>query len=138
MGKKIKKLCISLLTLENTNDAIRRAQNYIDRQDTDGGKRVAFSSVADVDADNEHDEVKARCAGLKDKDQCLSARFSSGGFQEHDESECWHKQKDEAEAALQAIKVRRERAGCHARLFQRQLLWTSRHCTVDTAAQLYV
>ena len=76
MGKKIKKLCISLLTLENTNDAIRRAQNYIDRQDTDGEKRVAVSSVADVDADNEHDEVKARCAGLKDKDQCLSARFS--------------------------------------------------------------
>ena len=26
-------------------------------------------------------------------------------------SECWHKQKDEAEAALQAIKERRERAG---------------------------
>ena len=63
----------TMLTLENTNDAIERAQNYIDRQDTDGGKRVAFSSVADVDADNEHDEVKALRATLKDKDQRLSA-----------------------------------------------------------------
>jgi hypothetical protein len=35
----------TMLTLENTNDAIKRAQNYIDRQDTDGEKRVAFSSV---------------------------------------------------------------------------------------------
>jgi hypothetical protein len=31
-------------------------------------------------------------------------------FQVHDESECWHKKKDEAEAALLAIKERRERA----------------------------
>ena len=35
------------------------------------------------------------------------ARGSKGAMK----SECWHKQKDEAEAALQAIKERRERAG---------------------------
>jgi len=39
----------TMLRLENTNDAIKRAQNHIDRQDTDGEKRVTFSSVADVD-----------------------------------------------------------------------------------------
>jgi hypothetical protein len=54
----------TMLTLENTNDAIKRAQNYIDRQDTVGDKRVAFSSFADVDADNEHYEVKALRAAL--------------------------------------------------------------------------
>ena len=63
----------TMFTLENTNDAIKRAQNYIDRQDTVGGKRVAFSTVTDVDADNEHDEVKTLRAALKDKDQRLSA-----------------------------------------------------------------
>ena len=62
-----------MLTLENTNDVIKRAQNYIDYQDTNGEKRVAFSSFADVDAENEHDEVKALRATLKDKDQRLSA-----------------------------------------------------------------
>ena len=62
-----------MLTLENTNDSIKRAQNYIDCQDTNGEKRVAFSSVADVDAENEHDEVKALRAALRDKDQRLSA-----------------------------------------------------------------
>jgi hypothetical protein len=63
----------TMLTLENTNDAINRAHNCIDRQDTDGEKRVAFSSVAHVDTDNEHDEVKALREALKDKDQRLSA-----------------------------------------------------------------
>ena len=63
----------TMLTLENTNDTIKRAQNYIDRQDTNGKKRVVFSSVADVDADNDHDEVQALRAALKDKDQRLSA-----------------------------------------------------------------
>ena len=63
----------TMLTLENTNDAIKRAQNYIECQDTNGEKRVAFSSVADVDAETEHDEVKALRAALRDKDQRLSA-----------------------------------------------------------------
>jgi len=128
----------TIITLENTNDGIKLAQNYIDRQDTDGGKRVAFSSIADVDADNEHDEVKALRAALKDKDQrllALQAKFDSfshkpkdggnkrkkmakkecnyckragKGFQGHNESGCGHKQKDKAEAKLQAIKERRE------------------------------
>ena len=62
-----------MLTLENTNDAINRAQTFIDRQDTGGEKRVVFLSVPDVNADNEHDDVKALCAALKDKDQRLSA-----------------------------------------------------------------
>ena len=127
-----------MLTLENTNDSIKRAQNYIDCQDTNGEKRVAFSSVADVDAENEHDEVKALRAALRDKDQRLSAleaKFDSfshepkdggnkrnktareecnyckragKGFQGHNESGCGHKQKDKAEAKLQAIKERRE------------------------------
>ena len=63
----------TMLTLENTNDTIQRAQNYINRQDTGGKKRVVFSSVADVDADNDHDEVKTLRTALKDQDQRLSA-----------------------------------------------------------------
>jgi hypothetical protein len=55
----------TILTLENTNDAIKPPQNYIDHQDTDGEQHVAFSSVADVDADNEHDEVKTLRAALR-------------------------------------------------------------------------
>jgi hypothetical protein len=37
----------TMLTLEITNDAIKRAENYMQRQDTDGDKRVAFSSAVD-------------------------------------------------------------------------------------------
>jgi hypothetical protein len=37
----------TMLTLENTNDAIKCAENYMQRQDTDGNKRVAFSSAVD-------------------------------------------------------------------------------------------
>jgi hypothetical protein len=130
----------TMLTLENTNDAIKRAENYMQRQDTDGDKRVAFSSAVDDSTDG-HDEVNTLRA-LKEKDQrllALEAKFDSfshgqtdGGnkrkktakknekecnyckktgkwFQGHDESECWHKKKDEAEAGLLAIKERRER-----------------------------
>jgi hypothetical protein len=134
----------TMLTLENTNDAINRAQNYIDRQDTDGEKHVSFSSVADVDADNEHDEVKALCAALKDRDlrlSALEAKFDSfsheqeeggkkskktarkecnyckkagKGFRGHDESVCWHKQKHDEEAKLQAFKESREGKGRQA------------------------
>ena len=76
-----------MLTLENTNDSIKRAQNYIDCQDTNGEKRVAFSSFADVDAENEHDEVKALRAALRDKDQRLSAleaKFDSFSHEQKD------------------------------------------------------
>jgi hypothetical protein len=116
----------TVLTLENTDEAIKRAQNYMLRQDDDG------------------EEVKALRAALKEKDQRLSAleakfdSFSSEQkdssnkrkkparknekectyckkagkwFQGHEESECHYKKKDEAEAALQAIKERRERIG---------------------------
>jgi hypothetical protein len=132
----------TMLTLENTNDAIKRAENYIQRLDTDGDKRVAFSSAVDDSTDG-HDEVNTLRVALNEKDQRLSAleakldSFSheqkDGGnkrkktakknekecnyckktgkrFQGHDESECWHKRKDEAETALLAIKERRERA----------------------------
>jgi hypothetical protein len=36
----------TMLTLENTNDAIKRAENYMLRQNTDGDKRVALPSQA--------------------------------------------------------------------------------------------
>jgi hypothetical protein len=130
----------TMITLENTNDAIKRAENYMQRQDTDGDKRVAFSSAVDGSTDG---QVNTLRAALKEKDQCLSAleakfdRFSRGQtdgsnkrkktakknekecnyckktgkwFQGHDESECLHKKKDEAEVGLLAIKERRERA----------------------------
>jgi hypothetical protein len=133
----------TVLTLDNTDEAIKRAQNYMQRQDNDGEKRVAFSSASD-ESNDDHEEVKALRAALKGKDQRLSAleaKFDSfsndqkdGGnkrkkparknekectyckkagkwFQGHEESECHHKKKDEAEAALQAIKERRERTG---------------------------
>jgi hypothetical protein len=128
--------------LENTDETIRRAQNYMQRQDNDGEKHVAFSSTSDESNDDE--EVKALRAALKEKDQrlaALGAKFDNFSneqkdgsnerqkqarknekectyckkagkwFQGHDESECHHKKKDETEAALQAIKERRERTG---------------------------
>jgi hypothetical protein len=130
----------TMLTLENTNDAIKRAENYMHRQDTDGDKRVSFSSAVDGSTDGQVNTLRAE---LKEKDQRLSAleaKFDSfsrgqtdGGnqrkktakknekecnyckktgkwFQGHDESECLHKKKDETEAGLLVIKKRRERA----------------------------
>jgi hypothetical protein len=130
----------TMITLENTNDAIKRDENYMQRQDTDGDKRVAFSSAVDGSTDG---QVNTLRAALKEKDQRLSAlevkfdTFSRGQtdggnqrkktakknekecnyckktgkwFQGHDESECLHKKKDEAEAGLLAIKERCERA----------------------------
>ena len=43
---------VTMLTVENTNEAMQSAQNYIDRQDIDGEKRVAFLSAADEDNDD--------------------------------------------------------------------------------------
>jgi len=133
----------TVLTLENTDEAIKRSQNYMQRQDNDGGKHVAFSSASD-ESNDDYEEVKALRAALKEKDQSLSAleakfdSFSSEQkdgsnkrkkparknekkcnyckkagkwFQGHEESECHHKKKDEAEAAFQAIKEGRERTG---------------------------
>ena len=37
----------TMLTLENTEAAIKRAENYMSRQDIDGDKRTAFSSAFD-------------------------------------------------------------------------------------------
>jgi len=136
------KTLITVLTLENTDEAIKHAQNYMQGQDNDGEKYVAFSSASDESNDNE--EVKALRAALKEKDQCLSAleakfdtfsneqkdgsnkrkkpvrknekeytycKKAGKWFQGHEESECHHKKKDEAETALQAIKERRDRTG---------------------------
>ena len=36
-----------MLTLENTEAAIKRAENYLQRQDIDDDKRTAFSSAFD-------------------------------------------------------------------------------------------
>jgi hypothetical protein len=58
----------TMLMLENTNDAIKRAENYMQRQDTEGDKRVAFSSAVDDSTDG-HDEVNTLRAALKEKDQ---------------------------------------------------------------------
>ena len=49
--------------------------------------------------------------GLPVKKNAPTAKKAGKWFQGHDESECHHKKKDEAEAALQAIKERRERTG---------------------------
>ncbi len=49
------------------------------RQDTDGDKRVAFSSAVD-DSTDSHDEVSTLEAALKEKDQrllALEAKFNS-------------------------------------------------------------
>ena len=47
----------TVFTLENTDEAIKRPQNYMQRQDNDGEKHVTFSSVSDESNDGE--EVKA-------------------------------------------------------------------------------
>ena len=126
----------TMLTLENTNDAIKRAENYMQRQDTDGDKRVAFSSAVDdsTDGPDEVNTLRAKVLALEAKLDSFSHEQKDGGnkrkkparknekectyckkagkwFQGHEESECHHKKKDEAEAALQAIKEKRERTG---------------------------
>ena len=124
----------TMLTLDNTDDAIKRAENYIQRQDKDDDKRVAFSSTQDGDTE----DVQALRAELKAKDQrlaALEAKFDSlqgpseGGnkrkkparkecdycktrgkwFQGHDDAACLHKKRDEADAQLQAIKDKRNK-----------------------------
>ena len=81
----------TILTLEDTNDAIKRAGNHPQRQDIEGDKRTAFSSAFDEE-DTEH-EVKALRAALKESekrleetDQCLSAleaKFDSFSHTSH-------------------------------------------------------
>ena len=55
----------TVFPLENTDEAIKREQNYMPRQDNDGEKHVAFSSASDESNDGE--EVKAPRAALKEK-----------------------------------------------------------------------
>ena len=47
----------------------------------------------------------------KNERECTYCKKAGKWFQGHEESECHHKKKDEAEAALQAIKEKRERTG---------------------------
>jgi hypothetical protein len=44
----------------------------------------------------------------KNEKECNYCKKTGNWFQGHNESECWHKKKDEGEAALRAIKERRE------------------------------
>ena len=109
----------TMLTLENTNDAIKRAENYMQRQDTDGDKRVVFSSAVDDSTDG-HDEVntlrakvlalearldsfshgqtdggnKRKKTAKKNEKECIYSKKNGKWFQGHDESECLHKKKD--------------------------------------------
>jgi hypothetical protein len=55
-------------------------------------------------------KVKRKKTAKKNEKECNYCKKTGKWFQVHDESECWHKKKDETEAALLAIKERRERA----------------------------
>ena len=46
----------AMLMLENTNYAIKQAENYIHRQDTNRDKHVSFSSAV-YDSNDGHDKV---------------------------------------------------------------------------------
>ena len=116
----------TVLTLENTDEAIKRAQNYMQRQDNDGeevkalraaikekDQRLAaleakFDSFSSEQKDGSN---KCKKTARKNEKECTYCKKAGKWFQGHEESECHHKKKDEAEAALQAIKERRERTG---------------------------
>jgi hypothetical protein len=83
----------TMLTLDNPDDAIKRSENYMQRQDTDGDKRVAFFSAADVDADNEHEQVKALRAALKKRDQRPSALEAKFDIFSHERKDGGNKRK---------------------------------------------
>jgi hypothetical protein len=83
----------TMLTLENTNDAIKRAENYMQRQDTDGEKRAAFSSAVDDSTDG-HDEVNTLRAALKEKDQRLKEKDQRLSALEAKLDSFSHEQKD--------------------------------------------
>ena len=132
----------TVLTLENTDEAIRRAQNYMQRQDNDGEKHVAFSSTSDESNDGE--EVKALRAALEaqkkssaEKDQrlaALEAKFDSFSNEKKDGSNKRQKQarKNEKECTYckKAGKWFRghEESECHhkKRMKQRQRFKPSR------------
>jgi hypothetical protein len=114
---------------------MENALPHMQRQDTDGDKRVAFSRAVDDSTDG-HKEVnthrakvlaleakldsfshgqtdggnKRKKTSKKNEKECNYCKKTGKWFQGHDESECLHKKKDEAEAGLLAIEERRERA----------------------------
>jgi len=116
----------TVLTLENTDEAIKRAQNYMQRQDNDGeevkalraaikekDQRLAaleakFDSFSNEQKDGSN---KRKKPARKNEKECTYCKKAGKWFQGHEESECHHKKKDEAEAAHQSIKERRERTG---------------------------
>jgi hypothetical protein len=78
----------AMLMLENTNYAIKHAENYMQRQDTDGDKRVAFSNAVN-DSTDCHDEVntlRAKVLALEAKGQLLT-RANRRWQQAQDDSE---------------------------------------------------
>ena len=62
----------TMLTLENTSDAIKRAENYLQRQDIEGDQHTTFSSAFDEE-DAAH-EVKALRDALKEKEKRLEEK----------------------------------------------------------------
>ena len=54
---------------------------------------------------------KRKKPARKNERECTYCKKAGKWFQGHEDSECHHKKKDEAEAALQAIKEKRERTG---------------------------
>ncbi len=79
----------SRLRTNNTDEAIKRAQNYMQLQDNDGEKHVAFSSASDESNDDE--EVKALRASLKEKDQRLSALETKFDSFSNEQKDCSNK-----------------------------------------------
>ena len=67
-----------------------------------------FDSFSNEQKDGSNKRKKPARKNERERTYCKKA---GTWFQGHEESECHHKKKDEAEAALQAIKERRERTG---------------------------
>ena len=80
-----------MLTLINTDDAIKRAENYLQRQDIEGDKRTAFSSAFDEDTEHEFKALRAafkeKKKRLEEKDQRLSALETKFDSFSHDPRE---------------------------------------------------
>jgi len=67
-----------------------------------------FNSFSNEQKDGSN---KRKKPARKNEKECTYCKKAGKWFQGHEESDCHHKKKDEAEAALQAIKERRDRQG---------------------------
>jgi len=70
--------------------------------------KAKFDSFSNEQKDGSN---KRKKPARKNERECTYCKKAGKWFQGHEESECHHKKKDEGEAALQAIKERRERTG---------------------------